>query len=77
MNGMLYKKLTMLVSSRKERDDRWIPEARVEIFRADRVTSYRVPIDPQHAFPTESEAEAEAKKRAMAWIDCIYPSASA
>jgi hypothetical protein len=76
MNGMIYKKLTMLVSSRKERDDRWIPEARVEISRAGRVTSYRVPIDPQHAFPTESEAEAEAKKRAMAWIDCIYPSAT-
>jgi hypothetical protein len=76
MTVMLYKNLTMRVSSRKERDNRWIPDARVEVSRNGRVTSYRVPIDSQHTFPTESEAEAEAKTRAMAWIDCIYPTAT-
>jgi hypothetical protein len=49
----------------------------VEVPTGDQVTSYRVPIDSKNFFPTEPEAEAEAEKQARAWIDWIYPSASA
>jgi hypothetical protein len=73
MNVIPYKNLTILVSSRPKLDDGWIPEARVEVPIGDQVTSYRVPINSQHSFPTEPEAE--AKKQAIAWIDWIYPSA--
>jgi hypothetical protein len=75
MKVLPYKHLKIIFSSRKDHDDRWIPEAWAETSIGNQVTSHTVPIDSKNSFPTEPEAEAEAEKQASAWIDWIYPSA--